>query len=301
MQSVNALNESKGMILGILGVISFGLTLPVTRFVVDYMDPVFIGLGRAVVAAIVAALLLLVTKQSFPSLSQLVKLSFVAGGVVLGFPVLSAIAMQTVPASHGGVVLGILPLITAILAFFISRERPSRGFWLSAMVGSLLVAIYSLSSGGGAFLMGDLYLVAACISAAIGYVVGGQLSRELGGWQVICWALVIAAPFIIGPAIDKAPQNWQNFSTDIWLGFLYLALFSQLFGFFFWNHGLAIGGIARVSQTQLLQPFVTIVASSLLIGETLSLNTTLFALLVVASVAIGKQMPIVHSITVASK
>ena len=286
-------NESKGMILGFLGVAAFGLTLPATRFIVPYFDPIFIGLGRAVIASVVAAFILIATKQSRPTWHQLMQLSVVALGVVLGFPVFTAWAMETVPASHGGVVLGVLPLATATAAVIVSREKPSAGFWIFSLIGSIVVVAYSLLQGFGSFQFGDLLLIGAILSAGLGYALGGKLSKELGGWQVICWALVISFPFIIFPAWMQAPEeNFSNLPLNVLLSFLYLALVSQLFGFFLWNKGLALGGIARVSQTQLMQPFVTLLASAYLINETVSLQTILFAVLVVCIVAIGKKMPV---------
>ena len=286
-------NESKGMILGFLGVAAFGLTLPATRFIVPYFDPIFIGLGRAVIASVVAAFILIATRQSRPTRNQLMQLSVVALGVVLGFPVLTAWAMETVPASHGGVVLGVLPLATATAAVIVSREKPSAGFWIFSLIGSIVVVTYSLLQGFGSFQLGDLLLIGAILSAGLGYALGGKLSKELGGWQVICWALVISFPFIIFPAWMQAPEeNFSNLPLNVLLSFLYLALVSQLFGFFLWNKGLALGGIARVSQTQLMQPFVTLLASAYLINETVSLQTILFAVLVVCIVAIGKKMPV---------
>ena len=286
-------NESKGMILGFLGVAAFGLTLPATRFIVPYFDPIFIGLGRAVIASVVAAFILIATKQSRPTRHQLMQLSVVALGVVLGFPVLTAWAMETVPASHGGVVLGVLPLATAAAAVMVSREKPSIGFWIFSLIGSIVVVSYSLLQGFGSFQLGDLLLLGAILSAGMGYALGGKLSKELGGWQVICWALVISFPFIVFPAWMQAPdENFSNLPLNVLLSFLYLALVSQLFGFFLWNKGLALGGIARVSQTQLMQPFVTLLASAYLINETVSLQTILFAVLVVCIVAIGKKMPV---------
>ena len=281
------------MILGLLGVAAFGLTLPATRFIVPYFDPIFIGLGRAVIASVVAAFILIATKQSRPTRHQLMQLSVVALGVVLGFPVLTAWAMETVPASHGGVVLGVLPLATAVAAVIVSREKPSAGFWIFSLIGSIVVVTYSLLQGFGSFQLGDLLLIGAILSAGMGYALGGKLSKELGGWQVICWALVISFPFIIFPAWMQAPEeNFSNLPLNVLLSFLYLALVSQLFGFFLWNKGLALGGIARVSQTQLMQPFVTLLASAYLINETVSLQTILFAVLVVCIVAIGKKMPV---------
>lgn len=286
-------NESKGMILGVLGVVAFGLTLPATRFIVPYFEPIFIGLGRAVMASVVAAFILIATKQSTPNRHQLMQLSVVALGVVVGFPVLTAWAMETVPASHGGVVLGVLPLATATAAVMVSREKPSAGFWIFSLLGSIVVVTYSLLQGFGSFQLGDLFLIGAILSAGLGYALGGKLSKELGGWQVICWALVISFPFIIFPAWMQAPEkNFSNLPLNVLLSFLYLALVSQLFGFFLWNKGLALGGIARVSQTQLIQPFVTLLASVFLINETVSLQTILFAVLVVCIVAIGKKMPV---------
>ena len=286
-------NESKGMILGFLGVVAFGLTLPATRFVVPYFDPIFIGLGRAVIASVIAAFILIATKQSKPTRNQLIQLSVVALGVVLGFPVLTAWAMETVPASHGGVVLGILPLATAVAAVIVSKEKPSVGFWIFSLIGSIVVVTYSLLQGFGSFKLGDLLLIGAILSAGLGYALGGKLSKELGGWQVICWALVISFPFIIFPAWMQAPEeDFSNLPLNVLLSFLYLALISQLFGFFLWNKGLALGGIARVSQTQLMQPFVTLLASAFLINETVNLQTIIFAVLVVSIVAIGKKMPV---------
>jgi drug/metabolite transporter (DMT)-like permease len=285
-------NETKGLILGFLGVTTFGLTLPITRFVVSYFDPLFIGLGRAVIAALVAGLLLLLAKESAPNREQIVQLIIIALGVVIGFPVLSAWAMQTVPASHGGVVLGVLPLATAAVGAWISKEKPSLGFWASGVLGAILVVIYSLLQGIGNFLLGDLALLGAVIAAAVGYAVGGKLSREIGGWKVICWALVLSLPFILVPAIVKSPKTAYEFPANVWISFLYLALVSQLFGFFLWNKGLALGGIARVSQTLLVQPFITIAASVVLIGETMDITTIIFALLVVATVAFNRRMPI---------
>ena len=286
-------DESKGMFLGLVGVVSFGLTLPATRFIIPYFEPVFIGLGRAVIASFVAALLLIATKQTRPSKNQFYQLLGVASGVVVGFPILSAWAMQTVPASHGGVVLGVLPLATAIVGSVVSNEKPSVAFWICGIVGSAVVIAYSLLQGVGEFQTGDFFLLGAIVSAATGYALGGKLSKEIGGWQVICWALVISFPFIIVPAWLEAPQDAVgNLPLNVILSFLYLALVSQLFGFFFWNKGLALGGVARVSQTQLLQPIVTLVASALLINETINVQTIVFATLVIVTVAIGKKMPI---------
>jgi drug/metabolite transporter (DMT)-like permease len=285
-------HEAKGMLLGLVGVSVFGLTLPVTRFVVATLDPLFIGLGRAVIAGLCAALLLFLMKEALPNRKQIKQLMLVALGVVIAFPLLSSWAMQSVPAAHGGVVIGVLPLVTVVLSTLLSSERPSLGFWLSAVVGSMLVVIYAGLQGMSGFYWGDLALLAAVVSAAIGYVVGGKLSQQLGGWRVICWALVLSLPFTLIPASLLLPHEPLRISLTVWAGFLYLALFSQLFGFFFWYKGLVIGGIARVSQVQLLQPFITLLASVVLLGEVVDQLTILFAALVVGMVAISKKTAI---------
>lgn len=285
-------DETRGMLYGLLGVTAFGLTLPATRYVVPHLDPVFIGLGRAVLASLVAGALLLATRQPVPTRPQLGRLAVVGLGVVIGFPVLSAWAMQTAPASHGGVVLGILPLATAIASVFVSSDRPSAGFWLFGVLGSALVVVYALLEGFGRIQIADLALLGAVVSAAVGYAVGGTLSRDLGGWQVICWALVLMLPVILAPALWRMPDDLPAVPAATWTGFVYLALVSQLFGFFWWNKGLALGGVARVSQIQLLQPFVTLLASVAVLQEMITTETYIFAVLVVIVVALGRRMPI---------
>jgi drug/metabolite transporter (DMT)-like permease len=288
-------NENKGMLLGFIAVCAFGLTLPATRVAVSYFDPIFIGLGRASLAAIVAVILLLIFKVKIPTKSQLIKLAFVAAGVVIGFPVLTSIAMQTLPASHGGVVLGVLPLVTAAVGAVVAHERPSLGFWLVGLIGSCLVVAFALTDGVGGIQFADLILLAAIFAAAVGYAVGATLVQELGGWQVICWALVLVFPLNILPAINAAPDEFAAIPIQGWLSFLYLALISQLCGFFVWYKGLDLGGIARVSQVQLLQPFITLFASVMLLGESINMMTVVFVLLVVATVWLGKKMPIANA------
>ena len=285
-------NETKGMLLGFIGVSAFGLTLPATRVVVPYLDPVFIGLGRAVVAAIVAIVFLAWFKQKIPNSRQIKQLAIVALGVVVGFPILSSWAMQYVPAAHGGVVLGILPLATAVAGVLIGNEKPSVAFWCVSVIGSALVVLYALLQNSGSFHIADAALLGAIFSAAIGYAVGAKLTKEIGGWQVICWALTLSLPFIFVPAVLHSPESFVDIPASAYLCFAYLALFSQLLGFFAWNKGLALGGVARVSQTQLLQPFITLLASVLFLGEVIDTQTIVFIFLVVCSVWLGKRMPI---------
>jgi len=270
------------------------LTLPATRHAVVYLDPVFVGLGRSVVAALVAGMLLLIFKAPIPTKSQFAQLMIVALGVVIGFPLFSALAMQTLTAVHGGVVAGVLPMMTAIAGVLLTRERPSAGFWLTGLAGCLVVICFAYPEGFQRVLVGDVFLALAVISAAFGYALGGRLSTELGGWQVICWALVLAFPLVLIPSGMQLPSATQHIPVTVWLCFvyLYLALGSQLLGFVVWYKGLALGGIVRVSQIQLLQPFITLTAAALLLGEQLDGRTLVFALLVVAVVMVGKRMQV---------
>jgi drug/metabolite transporter (DMT)-like permease len=238
-------NETRGMLYGLIVVIAFGLTLPATRVIVPHMDPVFIGLGRAVLAAVVAAMILGFTRQKFPNKAQIVQLTIVVMGVAVAFPVLSSWAMQYVPAAHGGVVLGVLPLATAIVGVLIGNEKPSMAFWLMSLLGTTLVVSYSLLQGAGDFHVADIALFGAIISTAVGYAYGARLSKTLGGWQVICWALVLACPFILYRRSATRLKRFQACHCPCTC-FLYLALVSQLFGIFAWYKGLALGGIVRL-------------------------------------------------------
>lgn len=290
--SENQVQINKGMVLGLVAVMIFSLTLPFTRLIIPYFDPIFIGLGRSVLAALVAMVILFAFKQSFPNRSQVKHLLITAIGVIAGFPILTAFGMQTVPASHGSVVIGLLPLITAVFAVFISNERPSIGFWLAAAVGASLVVIYSLLQGGMELHIGDVYLLGASVLGALGYAMGGKLAKEMGGWQVICWVNVLGFPFSVLGILFVFPENLTEIPTSAWAGFLYLALISQLFGFFLWYKGLAMGGIARVSQTQLLQAFFSILAAIIILGEEVGLRTYLFALMVVIAIFVTRKMQI---------
>ena len=303
--------ENQGLLLGAIGVTTFALTLPATRALVEYMNPVFIGLGRSFFASILAITILAATRQPWPTTDQLRRAFYVALGVVFGFPVLSAIAMQSLPAAHGGVILAILPLATVACSVLITNERPSVGFWIFSILGSLLVVAYSILKSDPSedmlFGMGDILLVLAVLSAAAGYAIGGKLANEIGGWQVICWALAVAFPLLFYPVlfgVAPAPHHSESLSeigittffstlnSTALVCFFYLILMSQLIGFFFWYKGLAMGGVARVSQLQLLQPFITIAASAWLLHEMIDATTIWFAVAVVMVVAAGKRTAI---------
>ena len=282
-------NRRRGLVWGFLRVARFSLTLPATRVAVAELDPVFVGLGRAIVAAALAAIVLAATRTPWPGWRLLPRLALVAGGVIVGFPLFSALAMRYVPASHGAVVIGLLPLATALAAAWLAHERPSRAFWWSAAFGSAVVVAFAFWQGGGTPQPADGLLALAAISAAIGYAEGGRLARTLGGWQVISWALVVAAPFVLVPTVLAADARLATASPAAWAGFAYVSVISMFLGFFAWYRGLALGGIAAVGQVQLLQPFLTIFASALLLGEAIDPATFVAAALVIASIALGRR------------
>jgi drug/metabolite transporter (DMT)-like permease len=282
-------NESKGMMLGFIAIAAFSVTLPATRMAVREIHPSIIGFGRSVVAGVAAAFILFITRQRRPSLAQLKSLMIVASGVVLGFPFLSAWAMKSVHASHGAVLIGILPLATATAGALRAGDRPSFGFWITATLGSAIVVGFAVIQGAGNLQTADLLLLIALLLGAVGYAEGGRLARELGGWQVICWALVISMP-ISGPIfVTNILKHGFSASAPAWISFLYVSFISQLFGFFIWYHSLAIGGIARVGQVQLVQPFLTMFSGVILLGEKLDSITLGAACLVVLTLLIGRK------------
>ena len=289
MAQTRASDATRGYVLGFIGVAIFSLTLPLTHIAVKELDPIFVSVGRTVAAGLCAIAILLATKQPWPHVKDAWRLAVVAAGVVLGFPILSSLAMKTAPASHGSVVLALLPLGTALMSTVFAGERPTRQFWLWSILGSACVIVYALWDGGTALQGADLLLVMSVIAASTGYAAGGALSRTLGGWQVICWALVGALPVTIPLAV----MAWQwvpgLVSMTSWACFAYLALMSQLVGFFAWNKGLALGGVAKVGQVQLLQTFMTQLAAAAMLGETLSLRSLLFAGLVALCVWFGRK------------
>ncbi len=281
--------ETSGMLLGLIAIIAFSVTLPATRLAVSEIHPSIIGLGRSVVAAIVAAGILLIKRQPIPQKSHIKSLVIVAASVVFGFPLLSAWAMQKVHASHGAILLGILPLATAAAGAFRAGDRPSSYFWASAIVGSTVVVGFAFIHGDGRLQIADLLLLVALIAGSIGYAEGGRLARDLGGWQVICWALLLAFPISSILLFVSILKYGVSASPQAWICFGYVSLISQLIGFFAWLHALAIGGVARVGQVQLLQPFFTLFASAILLGEKLELITLVAAFLVVLTLLAGRK------------
>jgi len=285
--------DRKGLLLGLVAVAMFSLTLPLTRMAVAELDATFVALGRAMAAACLAGLWLWQQKAPLPRRAQWLPLAAVAAGCVVGFPLLTSFAMRSLPASHGAVLVGVLPLATAVFAVLRGKERPSMGFWLMALAGTALVATFALRQGGGSLHQADLLMFGAVLLGALGYAEGGRLAQSMPGAQVISWALVLAAPFLLIPVISVAwPQRalMAQASTQAWLAFAYISVFSMLIAFFFWYRAMALGGVARVGQVQLLQPFLTLLGAAVLLGEALSVDSLLFAGAVIAVVAIGRKL-----------
>lgn len=286
---MTVLPSRAGLWWGLLGVAAFSFTLPFTRVAVGGLSPLFIGAGRAVVAAVLAGIALAVTRQHPPTAAQWARLAVVAGGVVAGFPLLTSFAMTTAPASHGAVVVGLLPAATAVMVVLRTRERPPREFWAFAGLGAVAaVAFASLQNGGLGGLHGeDLLLFGAVLAAAVGYAEGGLLARQLGSWQTISWALVLAAPPMAALSVFAAIEHPPSATPVEWLAFAYLAAVSMFLGFFAWYRGLAIGPMAQVSQVQLVQPVMGITWAALLLGEPIGWPTILGGLAVIACAALA--------------
>ena len=290
----------KGLWLGLLGIVIFAATLPMTRLAVGtpeapQMSGLFIAMGRAVVAAALSAVFLLLTRAPLPRRQDMLALAAIAAGVVLGFPLLTSLAMRHVEAVHASVIVGVLPLATAGVGALLHRQRPSVGFWLCAALGSALVVAFAVLRSGGAaggvsIQLADLLLLAAMLCAAVGYGYGAQLAQRLRAEHVICWALVMALPLTAPLALAAWPAEPPRAAA--WGAFAYLAVFSMWLGFFAWYRGLALGGTVRVSQVQLVQPFVSMLCAVPLLGERLDAVTVGFGLAVIATVFLGKKMPV---------
>jgi len=286
----------QAVLLGLLGVVIFGLTLPATRLAVADFDPLFVTLGRSLAAATLACLTLLWARPPPPARRDWPRLAAFSFFSIIGFPLLMAIAMQHAPASHGAVVLAVLPLLTALGGALIAGERPSLGFWACGVAGTGSVLCYSILTGAAsdALKWADLLLAASAVSAALAYALGGEMARRIGGWEVICWALVSSAPALALALVLFAWPSTLSARPSAWAGFFYVSVFSMLLGFFAWNKGLAMGGIAKVGQIQLLQPFVALAASALLLDEVVGWLELAFATLVVAIVALSWRMRVLR-------
>lgn len=282
--------ESKGMLIGFIGILIFSLTLPVSKIAVLSFDPYFIAFGRATLAGLVALAYLAYKKEALPTRIDFAKFVVISLGVVFGFPIFTTVAMTEGSSSHGAVILGMMPLATTVIGVMRFKERPSLGFWLVSLLGAGLVMSYALLKNSGSFTHVDLLLVLGGLCACIGYVEGGELSRKINPRAVISWALVISLPINIAMTIYTGNPLYIDAGMVAWTSFIYLSIFPMFLGFFFWYEGLAIGGIARVSQVQLIQPFCTLLAASILLGDSLTLMNVVFAVLVVSTVILGKKM-----------
>lgn len=274
---------------GLAGVIIFSGSLPATRVAVSGFTPLFLTCARAVIAALLGAALLALLQQKRPARSDLASLAIVALGVVVGFPLLTALALQQMTSAHSVVFIGLLPLATALFGVLRGGERPKPLFWLFAGTGALAVAGFAWSQSSGASLTGDLLMLAAILICGLGYAEGAVLSRRLGGWQVISWALVLAAPVMALGALATAPDVWRVISAPAWAGLAYVSVFSMLVGFIFWYRGLALGGIAGVGQLQLLQPFFGLALAGWLLHEPVAWTMVAVTALVVLCVAGAKR------------
>lgn len=270
----------------------FSFSLPATKLAVEDLDPLFVSFGRAAAAAVLAAVVLRALRAPVPTGDQWRSLVIVAFGVVVGFPLFTALALQDVDSSHGAVVIALLPAWTAVFAVLRAGERPSLGFWLAAGFGLLAVLAFVASRGLGEIGAADLELLGATVICSLGYAEGGVLSRTLGGPQTICWALLLSAPLTLAVSAFVLPSG--GVGAGAWLGFAYVAAFSMFLGFFAWYAGLALGGVAKAGQVQLLQTPFTLVLAALVLGEEITTAAVLSTVAVVASVA-GTQRARVHT------
>ncbi|WP_307026251.1 DMT family transporter [Arthrobacter globiformis] len=272
-----------GIWWGLLGVAAFSFTVPFTRLAVEGLSPLFIGSARAVVAAVLAAAALVLARQRLPRGVQWLRLAVVAAGVVVGFPMLTSFALTAAPASHGAVVIALLPAATATLAVLRGRERPRAAFWVATGAGAIAAVGFAVAQPGGfgQLRWTDLLFFGAVLAAAVGYAEGGLLARELGPWQTISWALVLASPLMVGLVAFSVSRQPPSGTPVQWAAFAYLGVVSMFLGFFAWYHGLAIGPMAQVSQVQLAQPVMSICWAALLLGEQLTWATMVGGLAVI--------------------
>ena len=284
-------HKSFGLLLGFLGMCLFAGTLPATRLALLGFAPLFLTVARAALAGSVGLIVLIARRRRVPSRSLWLEMFGAALCTVIGFPLFAALAMMTVPAAHGGVVLGILPLVTAAAATVFAHERPSPGFWLASVLGALIVVTFMLRRNGGmTFSAGDLFLLGAVLSGALGYTFSGRLATLMPGWEVISWQVVIFLPLAAAATFVLWPADIATAPISSWIGLGYVGLVSQYTAFFVFNAGLAIGGIARVGQVMLLQPFMIVALALPVNGEAIDVETILFAAAVVATVLIGQRM-----------
>lgn len=296
VRDAEAAGAARGFALGALGVFIFALTLPMTRMAVGdsaapQLPPSFVTAGRAGIAGLLSALYLLATRARRPRGGEWRLLALSALGTVLGFPLFIALALRDVPAMHAAVVTGVIPLATAVAAALGLRQRAPAAFWVCALLGCAFVVAFAMAAGGGRPVAADGLLALAVAGAAVGYVAGAEAATRMTAEQVICWVLVLALPFTLPAMALTWPAQLDAVRPSAWLGLAYVTLFSMWIGFFAWYRGLALGGVLRVSQVQLLQPFIALVAAVPLLGERLEPLTLVFAPAIVAVVFVGRRLP----------
>ena len=281
----------KGMLEGALGIAAFSGSLPFTRLALRGLDPVFVSQGRALVAALFAAIALWIFDRRLPAKGDWPALVAVALCVVIGFPLLSALALRDIPASHGAVIVAITPLATAVLGVLRGRERVPRRFWAASVIGAGAVLAYAFRYGGGRIVPADGLVLVAVVIVAVGYAEGGLLARTLGGFRTICWALLLAAPFlaVFVPWYERDRGFPRHAGWDAWVGFAYVSCFSMFLGFVAWYRGLARGGVARVGQLQLLQAPGSFVWSGVMLGEPISKEMLLVVAVVIGCVVVSQK------------
>ena len=288
---------ASGAVLGALGVLGFSFSLPATRLAVAGLDPWLVAFGRAAVAGLLAIVVLAVARAPRPTRAQWRRLAIVAAGVIVGFPLGTSIALDTLPSARGAVVVAVLPALTAIAAVLRAGERPPRAFWLASGAGLLAVLAFVATGGGlqGGPQPGDALLLAAVAACAVGYAEGGALARDLGGARTICWALVLVLPLTTAVAAAALATGGVHAGapTSAWLGFAYVSIVSMFLGFFAWYAGLARGGVARVGQVQLAQPVLTLMWAALVLAETVTATTLAAAILVLACVVATQRTRVV--------
>jgi len=277
------------MLLGVAGVVAFSMTLPATKLALHGLQPVFVSLGRALVAAALSAICLVVTRQPRPRGSQWPRLAVVGAGAVVGFPILSAFALEHLTAAHSAVITGLLPAATAVMAVLRAGERPSPTFWLACAAGAGCVLLFAWTQGAGSVSVWDLLVLAAVALAGLAYAEGAALTRELGAWQTMCWALVITAPLLVVP-VAAASAGAASAPPEAWLGLAYVSIVSMFLGMFAWYRALSVGGTARIGQLQLAQPVLTLAWSAALLGEAVGIGTLVAALAVIGSVAVTQRV-----------
>jgi len=272
LQNPTTEKTASGWLNGFIGVLIFSGSLPATRLAVLEFDPVFLTVARAAIAGLLALCMLVLFKEKRPAKHQLMPLAIVAMGVVVGFPLLTALALQYMTSAHSIVFVGLLPLATAVFGVLRGGERPRPVFWFFSVLGSALVVGFAVSQGLTASPTGDILMLLAILACGLGYAEGAKLSRTLGGWQVISWALVLSLPVMVPLTWFMAPASFSGVTPAAWLSLAYVSLFSMLIGFVFWYRGLAQGGIAAVGQLQLLQPFFGLALAATLLHEHVSIG-----------------------------